>query len=471
VIILGTLIFRHLESIVMKTGNSMINNLTTGNVTRQLLRFAFPFALSNLLQVTFNLVDMIIIGQHLGSGGLSAVSIGGDLLAFCMMLGIGFSNAGQVMISQYVGLNDRKAISRTIGTMFTFILSLAVIISLIAICMLDVLLRVMNTPAAVYSQAKGYAIICFLGLIFTFGYSMISAILRGMGDSRRPFVFIAIAAVLNVVLTYLFVMVFEIGAAGAALGTVIGQAVSFIISLIYLYIKRESFGFDFRLQSFKIDSKKLLPLIKLGFPLAMQNAAVMISMMFINSYVNSYGVVASAVTGVGNKLRGVMSIISNAIGAAGSSMIGQNLGAKKLERVQAIVKTILIICLTACLAISTLFILFSKDIFRIFDSNPEVLAWAPTYMWVLAVYFLTFATMAPFQALINGLGHAVLSFVMGFMDGVVTRIGLAVLLGIVFKMGIVGFWLGSAAAGFTTAIIGAIYYYSGRWKRRKLLID
>ena len=115
---------------------------------------------------------------------------------------------------------------------------------------------------------------------------MISAILRGMGDSKRPFVFIAIAAVLNIVLTYLFVSVFEIGAAGAALGTVIGQAVSFIISLIYLYIKRESFGFDFRLQSFKIDSKKLLPLIKLGFPLAMQNAAVMISRCY-KLYVNS----------------------------------------------------------------------------------------------------------------------------------------------------------------------------------------
>ena len=107
----------------MKTSKSMINNLTTGNVTGQLVRFAIPFALSNLLQVTFNLVDMIIIGQHLGSGGLSAVSIGGDLLSFCMMLGIGFSNAGQVMISQYVGLNDKTAISRTIGTMFAFILS------------------------------------------------------------------------------------------------------------------------------------------------------------------------------------------------------------------------------------------------------------------------------------------------------------------------------------------------------------
>ena len=166
-----------------------------------------------------------------------------------------------------------------------------------------------------------------------------------------------------------------------------------------------------------------------------------------------------------------MSIISNSIGTAGSAMIGQNLGAGKPERVKRIVNTTLLICIGAFLVISIPFIVFSKQVFMIFSSDPEVLEMAPSYMWVLTVYFLTFALMSPYKAVVNGLGHASLGFAIGIMDGVITRIGLAVLLGITFNMGVMGFWFGSAAAGITAALIGRIYYYSGRWKKRKLLVD
>ena len=455
----------------MNTSKTMINNLTTGNVTTQLLKFSYPFALSNLLQVTYNIVDMIIVGHFIGKEGLSAVSIGSDLLTFCMMLGFGFASAGQVMISQYVGLDDKKAISRTIGTMFTFILSIAVVLSIIALGSTNGLLRLLRTPAEVFGQARGYTYVSFCGLFFIFGYNCVSAILRGMGDSKRPFVFIAIASIVNLILTLLFVAVSQMGVAGAALATIIGQATSFICALIYLYKKKESFGFDFKPKSFAIEKIKLKMLARLGIPLALQNAAVMVSMLFVNSNINSYGVVASAVTGIGNKLRSVMSIISSSIGTAGSAMIGQNLGAGKPERIKRIVNTILLICIGAFLVISTTFIVFSKQVFMIFSNDPEVLKMAPSYMWVLAVYFLTFALMSPFNAVVNGLGHASLGFFIGMMDGVVTRIGLAVLLGITFNMGIMGFWLGSAAAGITAALIGGTYYYSGRWKKRKLLVD
>ncbi|NLO46705.1 MAG: MATE family efflux transporter [Clostridiales bacterium] len=455
----------------MSTSKAMINNLTTGNVTSQLLKFAYPFALSNLLQVTYNIVDMILVGQFIGKEGLSAVSIGSDLMSFGMLLGFGFASAGQIMISQYVGLDNKKAISRTIGTMFTFILSISIVLSFIALGSADIMLRLLRTPAAVFSQARSYTYVSFCGLFFIFGYNCISAILRGMGDSKRPFVFIAIASVVNFVLTLLFVAVFHLGVAGAALATIIGQAVSFIFALIYLYKKKESFGFDFKPKSFAIEKAKLKMLARLGIPLALQNAAVMVSMLFVNSHINSYGVVASAVTGIGNKLRSVMSIISNSIGTAGSAMIGQNLGAGKPERVKRIVNTTLLICIGAFLVISIPFIVFSKQVFMIFSSDPEVLEMAPSYMWVLTVYFLTFALMSPYKAVVNGLGHASLGFAIGIMDGVITRIGLAVLLGITFNMGVMGFWFGSAAAGITAALIGGIYYYSGRWKKRKLLVD
>lgn len=454
----------------MANTKTMTRDLTTGSVPKKLMVFAYPFMLSNLLQVIYNVVDMIVIGQVVGSEGLSAVSIGGDLLAFCTMICIGFSSAGQIMISQFTGKGDREAVKSIIGTMFTSILAFSLVLSVVTIFMADTFLGWMKTPAEAYAQARDYAIVCFSGLFFVYGYNVVSAILRGMGDSMRPFIFIAIAAVINFLLDLLFISVMGMEAFGAALATIIGQAFSFIASIIYLYKKREAFGFDFKLKSFALRWDKLKPMIKLGFPLALQFAAISISMLFVNSYINSYGLIASAVTGIGNKLRNVMSIFTRSIATAGSSMVGQNMGAGKPDRVKQMVRTASIICLSAGILVSGIFLLFPKQIFSLFDRNPEVLAWAPRYMWTLALTFMSFSVMSPFNAVINGIGFAGLSLVIALVDGVVSRIGLSLLLGITFNMGIEGFWYGSALASFMTGIIGGIYYFSGKWKTRKLII-
>lgn len=454
----------------MANTKTMTRDLTTGSVPKKLMVFAYPFMLSNLLQVIYNVVDMIVIGQVVGSEGLSAVSIGGDLLAFCTMICIGFSSAGQIMISQFTGKGDREAVKSIIGTMFTSILAFSLVLSVVTIFMADTFLGWMKTPAEAYAQARDYAIVCFSGLFFVYGYNVVSAILRGMGDSMRPFIFIATAAVINFLLDLLFISVMGMEAFGAALATIIGQAFSFIASIIYLYKKREAFGFDFKLKSFALRWDKLKPMIKLGFPLALQFAAISISMLFVNSYINSYGLIASAVTGIGNKLRNVMSIFTRSIATAGSSMVGQNMGAGKPDRVKQMVRTASIICLSAGILVSGIFLLFPKQIFSLFDRNPEVLAWAPRYMWTLALTFMSFSVMSPFNAVINGIGFAGLSLVIALVDGVVSRIGLSLLLGITFNMGIEGFWYGSALASFMTGIIGGIYYFSGKWKTRKLII-
>lgn len=455
----------------MANTKSMIKDLTTGSVSKKLITFAYPFMLSNLLQVVYNLVDMIVIGQVVGSKGLSGVSIGGDLLQFCTMLCIGFASAGQIMISQSVGKGDRETVNSIIGTMFSSLLSFSILLSIVTICLADTFLVWMQTPAEAFEQARAYSIVCFAGIFFVYGYNVVSSILRGMGDSMRPFIFIAIAAVMNFLLDLLFIAVLGMEAFGAALATVLGQAFSFVASIIYLYRRKEAFGFDFKIQSFKVRFNILKPMIKLGFPLALQYAAISISMLFVNSYINSFGLVASAVTGVGNKLRQVMSIITRSIATAGSSMVGQNMGAGKPERVKQMVRTACIICFSAAIVFSCVFLVFPKQIFSIFDKNPEVLDWAPRYMVTIALAFGSFAVMAPFNALINGTGFAALSFVIALLDGVVSRIGLSLLLGLTFKMGIEGFWYGSALAGYSTGLVGAVYYLSGKWKTRKLIIS
>ncbi len=455
----------------MAEQKTMINDLTQGHVAKQLLKFSAPFMLSNMLQTLYSLVDMVVIGQYVGSHGLSAVSIGSEILMLFTFISMGFSTAGQVMIAQYIGRDDKKAISSTIGTMITFIQLLSLIVMALCLPMRDIFLRLMNTPPEALSEARDYITVCFSGLFFIFGYNTISAILRGMGDSKRPFLFIAIAAVTNLVLDLVFVAGFGMASFGAALATVIGQALSFIISLIYLYRRRVAFGFDFRPASFKMEKAKLTPLVKLGLPMALQHAAISISMLFVNSYINSYGVVASAVTGIGSKLRSLMSIVSQSVSTAGATMMGQNLGAGEHDRVRKTVHTSHAVCVSFAIVLSVILMIFPEQIFSVFNTDPAVLEMSHVYMPVEVLAFFSFALMCPYNSLINGLGYSSLAFVIGLMDGVVARIGLSLLFGNVFGWGIAGFWYGNSIAGYVTVLLGGAYYFSGRWKTRKLLIE
>lgn len=329
----------------------------------------------------------------------------------------------------------------------------------------------MNTPAESYAGARAYTLVCFAGLFFVFGYNVVSATLRGMGDSRRPLLFIAVAAVANLILDLIFIAVFHWGPFGAALATVIGQGLSFVISLIYLYHRREAFGFDFKRESFRVHKSRLIPMVKIGCPMALQYSAVALSMLFVKSYINSYGVLASTVTGVGDKLRSMASIITRAMGTAGSSMVGQNIGAGKLDRVKRVVAVSAAVCLSACLVLSAVVLLFPEAIFSVFNTEPEVLAMARDYMPSLAIAFLTLAAMAPFNAVVNGTGFATLAMTIGLVDGVIARVGLSILLGVYLDWGIKGFWYGNALAGFVAAAIGGAYFFSGKWKTRRLLVN
>lgn len=452
-----------------KSSDTLIRDLTQGSVTRLLLIFAFPLLCSNLLQTVYNMVDMIVIGQFVGREGLSAVSIGGDVLHFLTFLVMGFSNAGQVILSQYIGAGNRDRIRGTIGTMFTVTFISAVGLTIVCYLGLDAFLHAMNTPEECFDYARQYGLTCVLGLVFIYGYNLVSAILRGMGDSKHPFIFIAVATVVNLVLDLVFVAGLGMGPFGAALATVIGQGVSFLWAIFYLYRHKESFGFDFKPASFRPDPEVLPKLIRLGLPMILQSAAINFSMLFVNSYINSYGVVASAVTGVGNKLGSITAVVTNALSTAGSSMVGQNLGAEKYHRVPKIIGVSMVIDLAFAVLLSFLTICFPRTIFGLFNSDPQVLDMSMTYIPVAVLLYVGFAMRSPFFALINGSGNAKLNLIVGLLDGVICRVGLAMLMGLAMGMGIMGFWLGNAFAGYMPFLIGGVYFLTGKWKRR--LVD
>ena len=227
----------------MPRSNSLITDFTTGSVPKQLLIFSAPLFFSNLLQVVYNMADMIIVGMAMGKVGLSAVSVGGDVSHFLTFLAMGFSSAGQVIIAQYVGAGQKDRIGRFVGTMFHFLFLCSVVLSSVCLLLRSPILGLMNTPAASWDEALAYATVCMAGLPFIYGYNAISAVLRGLGDSRHPFVFISIAAVMHIVLDLLFVLGFGMGAMGAALATVIGQGFSFVACAVFLWHSRGTFDF------------------------------------------------------------------------------------------------------------------------------------------------------------------------------------------------------------------------------------
>ena len=271
--------------------SSLSKDFTKGNIAKQLIWLALPFMASNALQVLYSTIDMVIVGECVGTPGLSAVSQSSQILNFVTMVCLGFSSAGQVLLAQAIGAGKKKEMNSIIGTLFSFIFILAAAMTVVVLVGRNVILDLMNIPVESYDMAMDYLVIGGAGLVFTAGYNVVSAILRGMGDAKRPLLFIGIASVINLALDILFTGLLGWGVAGAAWATIIGQAISFLFSLYYLYRHKESFGFDFKLSSFRMNGKYTKMMSAIGTPMAIQSGCINLSMLFVNSMINSIGVV------------------------------------------------------------------------------------------------------------------------------------------------------------------------------------
>ena len=451
----------------MERQATMVKDMTTGKVVPLLLRFAFPLFVSNALQAVYNVVDMVVVGNYIGKAGMSAVSIGGDLLHLLTFVAMGFCSAGQVIIARAVGERRPEDIQKTIGTMFTFLLSVSAAIAVVCYLLRASLLTWLNTPAAARDYAMDYLVTCVCGLIFIYGYNIVSAILRGMGDSKRPFLFIAVAAILNMVLDVLFVQYFHMEVFGAALATVIGQGVSFLASLVYLYRRRISFGIDFKPASFRIDGPAFRRLLALGIPMAIQAAAVNLSKIVLMSWINLFDVTYSALAGIFNKLNTMCGVISQSFTTAGSTMVGQNLGARKYRRVNQTLLTILLIGLGFATLFTIVMLLWPAGVYGMFTPDADVLGVAAVLTLPVILNFFGAGTRCVAFSLINGSGKAKLNLAVAIIDGMISRIGLAALFGFALHWDCFGFWMGDALAGFMPLLIGGAFYLFGSWKTKE----
>jgi len=453
---------------------SNIQDFTQGNLTKQLIKLASPLFLANLLQIAYNMVDMVIVGHVLGKSGISAVSVGGDISALLTFLSMGFCSAGQIIIAKLIGAGRKEQIGRFVGTMAFFLFVSSLLISIIALLFRHQILDLMNTPAEAYDGALQYSTITMTGLIFIYGYNAVSAILRGMGDSKHPFIFIAIATVLNLVMDIIFVMGFGMGSAGAAFATVLSQATSFLCCIIFLIKKRTEFELNVKLKNFVVPDKAMLgDLVKLGTPMAIKSASIQFSKLFVNSWINSYGVAVSAFAGIANKISSIANLVSMSMNTAGSTLVGQNIAAAKFDRVNKILVRLTVITVIVALIFSSAICFFPKQIFGLFTTkgDADVLALSAKYIPIAVLLFFAGAGRAIMNALINGSGNYKINFVTAILDGIVMRIGLSLLFGLALNMKHYGFWLGDALAGFTPFLIGLVYYLTGLWKKGAIVDD
>lgn len=445
----------------------MTKDFTVGSIPKGMFVLSLPLMFANLLQIFYNLVDMAVVGRFIGTSGLAAVTVGGDITTLFTTLCIGFSNAGQVLVAQQLGKGDTKPLAKIIGSFLTVIFTCAIAVTIFSFLETDWILGLMNMPEEGFSDAREYVLVCSAGMIFVFGYNAFAGILRGMGQTKLPLIFIIISSVTNIVLDFAFVSGMNMGTFGAALATVIGQSFSFFACLIFLYGNRERFYFDFRLKSFYPDAATVKALLKLGIPLAFQSGAVSMSKMFVNSFINSYGAVAASVSGMGNKLTQSVTVISEAMKTSTSTIVGQNYGAGKTERIKKTVYVAFSFSMTFAIILTIIIIVFPTNIYSLFNRETEFMALALTYTPIAVLRFLTTGLRAPLLGLISGMSRSALSLLIGLLDAIVARTVISVFLGITLGYGIIGFWYGSVLSGIVPVVIGGVFFFAGSWRRNE----
>ena len=445
---------------------SEIKVFTEGNLTSHLIKFAIPVLLSHFMMILLNTVDMIVVGQRLGEAGTSSVSIGGSVAMFLNAFIGGFASAMQVIIAMMIGANKRKQISKFISTVCGFVFVIALASIFIMLPFTDSMLDLLNTPKEAYKGAYEYALICIFGIIPIYFYHIISAIYRGLGDSKHPFMFIFIACGLNMVLDVVFVLWLNMGVGGAAVATVIAQLVSVVLSTTVLVKKREAFELTVEFKDFfRWDKRELSRFIKLAIPMAINNSAIQIAGMVINSMTNDYGVTVSAFAGIRSNIATTVDLILGSVAAAGAMIIGQNIAAGRLKRVNGTLIRVGAVSLSVSAMLILMFLLFPVSIFGIFTKEEKVLELVYPYLPIL-IFSLVNAGLRPVtRALIDGSGNKLINLIVALLDAIVARIGLAVVFGVLLKRGYMGLWLGTTLAELVPIAIGVVFYFVSVRKR------
>lgn len=308
----------------------MKRELTSGSVMKNLLFFSLPYLLSFFLQTLYGMADLLIIGQFGGVADTTAVSVGSQVMHMLTVMIVGLAMGATVNIGQAIGGRDNRRAALFTGNTVTLFMGLSSVLTLLLLVLRRAIVSAVSTPADAAAGTVDYLTICFIGIPFITAYNIISAVFRGMGDSKSPMYFIAVACAANIALDYLFIGVLGMGPAGAALGTVLSQAISVIISLIV--IKRRSTGLALTKADIRPNKQIIGKILKIGIPVAMQDGFIQIAFMVITVIANRRGLNDAAAVGIVEKIIGFLFLVPSSMLSAVSALGAQNIGAQKPER-------------------------------------------------------------------------------------------------------------------------------------------
>ena len=439
---------------------SYIHRLTSGNIFTELVKFAIPFLIANFLVSMYGAVDILIVGYYSDAIALSATAVGAQVILTVMTMAIGLGLGGTILIGQYFGAKRDDDVLETIGTQFVLFGVLSVLCSLCMVLMAAPITDWMKTPMEARDATINYIRICGIGLIFTFMYETISSVLRGLGDSKNPLKFIAIACVINVLLDLLFIGCFQWGASGAAAATVIAQGLSFIIGIVYL--RRHQFIFDFKWHHFKFIPKKAKMILKLGIPTAIQEGMVQISFDIMSMVVNKFGVAASAVFGITNRIDNFMFLPALAFGSAISVMAAQNMGANKIQRAKESFYVGFLLSLIFAVPAFLMTFMWPEQLMRlVVASDEQIITLGGNFMYSYSITCLLWALIFCIDGFLNGCGRTTFTMVNSLFCSVAIRIPLFLIATTLFAIG-----FSVPVSAMPQVLVSLFYFYMGWWKKR-----
>lgn len=311
----------------------MEKDLTTGSVFKNIIFFSLPYLLSYFLQTLYGMADLFIIGQFNGVDSITAVSVGSQVMHMLTVMIVGLAMGATVTIGKAVGARQDRQASLTIGNTVTLFMGVSVAATALLLALVKPVVSVMSTPAEAVSETVVYLTICFAGIPFITAYNIISSIFRGLGDSKSPMYFIAVACAVNIVLDYFFIGALHLGAAGAALGTTLSQTIS-VIAALTVILKRKT-GITLKKQDFKPQGETMGQILKIGIPVALQDGFIQIAFIVITVIANRRGLNDAAAVGIVEKIIGVVFLVPSTMLSTVSALSAQNIGAGKHDRAAA----------------------------------------------------------------------------------------------------------------------------------------
>ena len=356
----------------------MEKNLTSGSVLKNIVYFSLPYLLSYFLQTLYGMADLFIIGQFEGVAGTTAVSIGSQVMHMLTVMIVGLAMGTTVSIGQAIGANDKRRAANAIGNTVTLFAVVAAGMLAILLLLVNPILQVMSTPQEDVAGTRIYLTICFVGIPFIIAYNVISSIFRGLGDSKSPMYFIAIACVINIALDYLFMGAFHMGAAGAALGTTLSQAVSVVISLFM--IRKKKMGIALKKQNLRPKRRVMGQILNIGVPVALQDGFIQVAFLVITIIANRRGLNQAAAVGIVEKIISFLFLVPSSMLSSVSALAAQNIGAGKHDRARETLHYALLIAGGFGIFIAILIQFIASPVVGVFTSDQTVIAFGSQYI-------------------------------------------------------------------------------------------